>query len=261
MTKTEKKIIELLKEDTGKHFLDSGGAYGRHWQKNQGRDFLQEDPCSVRIEANEEGKVEYIDISYSLFHFLNNFLEFDDKAEKFQKGFMKFANTEKWKREPWEDCLKAYFKKRSWEVEKNDYTYGKETLLDQDFAYWIFYDKDDEEYVVVRVHGGCDARGGFSSPCFFKMFDHDQFYTGMRQAFASCDGVLPEEKGGETAFFDMEEIHCENYWDLYDNEWLYQGQYGERDNNIEDLTTYNEETKELKCKCGGTIHFSVMECW
>ena len=33
--KTEKIIYKLLTENTGEHFLDSGGAYGRHWQRNQ----------------------------------------------------------------------------------------------------------------------------------------------------------------------------------------------------------------------------------
>jgi hypothetical protein len=33
--KTEKIIYKMLTENTGEHFLDSGGAYGRHWQRNQ----------------------------------------------------------------------------------------------------------------------------------------------------------------------------------------------------------------------------------
>ena len=34
MNKTERKLAEMLKENTGIHMLDSGGAYGRHWQLN-----------------------------------------------------------------------------------------------------------------------------------------------------------------------------------------------------------------------------------
>jgi len=30
--KTETVIYKMLTENTGKHFLDSGGEYGRHWQ-------------------------------------------------------------------------------------------------------------------------------------------------------------------------------------------------------------------------------------
>ena len=31
----KKKVIEMLQENTGRHMLDSGGAYGRHWERNQ----------------------------------------------------------------------------------------------------------------------------------------------------------------------------------------------------------------------------------
>ena len=34
-TATEKMVFELITENTGQHFLDSGGAYGRHWERNQ----------------------------------------------------------------------------------------------------------------------------------------------------------------------------------------------------------------------------------
>jgi hypothetical protein len=32
-------IRQMLKENTGRHPLDSGFGNGRHWQKNQDRDF------------------------------------------------------------------------------------------------------------------------------------------------------------------------------------------------------------------------------
>ena len=34
---TERKIAEMLLENTGSHFLDSGGAYGRAWQHERAR--------------------------------------------------------------------------------------------------------------------------------------------------------------------------------------------------------------------------------
>ena len=34
-TQTQQAIFEMLTENTGKHFLDSGGDNGRHWQRNQ----------------------------------------------------------------------------------------------------------------------------------------------------------------------------------------------------------------------------------
>ena len=35
MKKTKEVIYQMLIESTGQHMLDSGGAYGRHWERNQ----------------------------------------------------------------------------------------------------------------------------------------------------------------------------------------------------------------------------------
>lgn len=36
---TESVVLDLLRENTGRHLLDSGDYYGRHWQQNQSVDF------------------------------------------------------------------------------------------------------------------------------------------------------------------------------------------------------------------------------
>jgi len=33
--KTKEIIYNMLTENTGRHMLDSGGAYGRNWERNQ----------------------------------------------------------------------------------------------------------------------------------------------------------------------------------------------------------------------------------
>lgn len=35
MKTTEQILTEMLTESTGKHSMDSGGIYGRHWKNNQ----------------------------------------------------------------------------------------------------------------------------------------------------------------------------------------------------------------------------------
>ena len=42
--KAETLIIEMLKENTGTHFLDSGGNSNRNWQRNQDINF-EGQPC------------------------------------------------------------------------------------------------------------------------------------------------------------------------------------------------------------------------
>lgn len=35
LTSTERVLIAMLTENTGRHMLDSGGAYGRNWERNR----------------------------------------------------------------------------------------------------------------------------------------------------------------------------------------------------------------------------------
>ena len=48
---TAEVIADMLRENTGKHFLDSGGAYGRHWERNQDRDFSAEPYAEVEFNV------------------------------------------------------------------------------------------------------------------------------------------------------------------------------------------------------------------
>ena len=45
-------IKSMLLENTGKHFLDSGGESGRHWQRNQQRDFDSEPPITIEADIH-----------------------------------------------------------------------------------------------------------------------------------------------------------------------------------------------------------------
>ena len=45
--KTGDVLKATLLENTGRHFMDSGGAYGRAWQENQGRDFASEPEAMI----------------------------------------------------------------------------------------------------------------------------------------------------------------------------------------------------------------------
>ena len=36
-TKAQKEVYAMLIENTGKHMLDSGSAYGRNWQRNKSK--------------------------------------------------------------------------------------------------------------------------------------------------------------------------------------------------------------------------------
>ena len=84
MNKTEQVIVGMLTENTGSHFLDSGGAYGRHWSRNQTRDFDAEPKvrahfCSYLRESGE--RLLELQAHISLYHWMKENLEFDAEMQ------------------------------------------------------------------------------------------------------------------------------------------------------------------------------------
>ena len=65
-TETNKLVYEMLTENTGSHMGDSGGAYGRHWERNQKRtieDFSNEEEENIEeiswIDKDDKTHIEY----------------------------------------------------------------------------------------------------------------------------------------------------------------------------------------------------------
>jgi len=199
MTKTAKVLKAMLTENTGVHMLDSGGAYGRSWQQNQGRDFDAEPAATLTIE---EG---YIDIMKSTFHFLNECLEFDeamnDRFEAFNRAQDPGDQT------PWLPLMEDFAES----IEgKGIYgegdplminTYNHDSLLDQVLQY-VYFEIEEQGYVLLQIHGGCDVRGGYTAPKAFRCNIEDSpsiFSDGDAEIFC---------KGGEHRWY-VEEGH----WD------------------------------------------------
>lgn len=76
-TDTDKILFDMFVENTGRHFLDSGSAYGRNWERNQSKtiqDFLD---SSGSVEGYvHENKLDAC-IYISTFHFLRERLDFE----------------------------------------------------------------------------------------------------------------------------------------------------------------------------------------
>lgn len=88
-TATEQMVFELITENTGQHFLDSGMANNRHWQRNQ----------KVPIEAwIESAKVKmspttsrsggWFDVTINLFHHLVDNLDYEEYLDKLFHRFV-----------------------------------------------------------------------------------------------------------------------------------------------------------------------------
>jgi hypothetical protein len=79
LSDSETIIAEMLRENTGSHFLDSGGAYGRHHQRNQS---ISPEMFKGREPASLTFRWDYPEIGLDLFHFLAENLEHDASVDK-----------------------------------------------------------------------------------------------------------------------------------------------------------------------------------
>jgi len=106
MDKTKEIIASMLKENTGTHFLDSGGAYGRHWERNQTREFEDEPASILKFNVWNEGKDWSVELTHNVYHWLIEKLEYN---KEWDDHFHEFANREGNKDKYWLECLELYY--------------------------------------------------------------------------------------------------------------------------------------------------------
>lgn len=177
MTTTNELLVQMFKENTGTHMLDSGGAYGRAWQRNQDRDFDKEPSATLVI--HEEWDPE---VTVSLYHMLAATLELDELCHAFNAiPYDDWDGDQAWGiskthglfldqigadvEDAWNSC--------NWDNQFDGTVQGNRV--------WV----NSEEYVLLQIHGGCDVRGGYTDAKLFKVEDPDYFM--MDDAMFSID--------------------------------------------------------------------------
>ncbi len=167
----------MLKENTGTHFLDSGGDKNRNWQRNAARDFSAEPVAKMEASQFEEDKVEIL-VSKSVYHFLLNRLE---PAEAMNTRFDKYANERE--DEHWLEIMEGFAASclSGAKLPNIVNTYNGEDLLSQVLQYAAF-EIEGNTYALIQIHGGADVRGGYTAP---KAFQLDEIYSLMRNADAT----------------------------------------------------------------------------
>src|SRR3972149_278075 len=79
---TGRIVAGMLRENTGRALCDSGGIYGRNYERNQTREFAKEPRVSLDFAGG------YIDASINVWHFLNSFAEYDAREDRRFRQFM-----------------------------------------------------------------------------------------------------------------------------------------------------------------------------
>lgn len=188
---TDGVLKSMLTENTGRHLLDSGGAYGRNFERNQSIDF------DAQPEATADWRWGCIDVRIDLYHALGEVLEYHAAGDAL---FERWATTGDRAREPWLPLAEAFATDiggvgpdSAVDAPAVVNTYNHEQSLSQDIQYVMFdlnddtpvsdlldLDLSDEEqgepvvlgvgtYVLLQIHGGCDARGGYTQPRLFEV--------------------------------------------------------------------------------------------
>ena len=217
--KVKEQIFEMLTENTGKHLLDSGDAYGRHWERNEKKtiqDFENEP------EVNWDGD----DYTISLFHYLVNGLDFDDRNICNEFNSM---NVDDWESEIYgvsaegEKWIKEIF-----EIERSFNSYNGESALSQVIQGTWLHEIGDEDckFLLLQIHNGCDVRGGYTNAKLFYVPDYEE-------------GVLIEDVIGIVTKQNGEIIEVNN---------MYNG-YSLTTENGEDVEILENDKVELSLLC------------
>ena len=209
MRNVKQLVYEMLTENTGKHFLDSGGTDGRGWQRNQ-KKTLQDFENEEEERYDFDPKHKDITRTVSVFHYLTNNLEIDDICEEFNEIQEKSNN--------WDADCDAYgvsqeaheFLEAMHEVKINRSwnTYNGESDLSQ-ILQGANLTINDEDYVLIQIHNGADARGGYTDAKLFKMEDY------------YIHEYLQEWKDSSEIEEDVREGYIESFTDYWDNTKTY----------------------------------------
>jgi hypothetical protein len=173
---TDDVLAAMLTENTGRHMLDSGGAYGRNFERNAGAtvEALMERPEVIPSTWERDGAtvVEYVTLD--VFHFLRQRVEY---LPELDAEFHEFAMADEREREPWFACLEEWLTEvgatggHMGQHPMTVNTYNGEDCLSQVLQYTVFWLPEREEegpFIALTIHGGCDVRGGYTAP---RMFD------------------------------------------------------------------------------------------
>jgi len=177
-TQTQQAIYEMLIENTGKHFLDSGGDSGRHWQHNQNKthlDFINEK--GLHFDKSDPNDVI---ITKSLYHHLTESLEY---LPQLTNQLNDWINKDKYhafdnpngRSNVWHDVEDFMSEFLTDDKIHCVYTYNFDNVLSQNIQYLHSGDDlYDNNIIALSIHNGADARGGLTDYKFFKV-DWDQF--------------------------------------------------------------------------------------
>ena len=174
--KVKELLYKMITTNTGSALCDSGGAYGRHHEKNSVKTMQDFDNDKAVDFDSMEGASESTEIDYTIstWHYLNNhgfeldticndFNEiqkdsddWDTRSKLYGVSYNAFEN--------YLDCNYEVAIQSTWN------TYNRDTNLSQ-VLQGAYLTVNGEDYILLQIHQGCDVRGGYTDAKLFKNED------------------------------------------------------------------------------------------
>lgn len=246
---TEAKIVEQLTENTGRHICDSGGAYGRHFERNAGKSFAELAKDPVTLEAHvykhtEPHKLELLGYVKLAAYMKENLTYRQDLQDAFHAWVEKNEETTQDMYETEQVFTFAQQFATKYDKPEFTYTYNQESALSQDIQFitfeWTDADGCDVKAALVSTHNGCDARGGFSTYCAYEI-DHDHYLGDCTINGYSSESQQWDESGINQSYPDK----GPGLFDLPVHEFEYESRLKQ---DIENLSRTNLDSPELVAK-------------
>jgi hypothetical protein len=174
MSKTTKQIVQEMLAQPVRSMLDSGDFYGRAYEKYVGVDWDKIAPATF---TEEDG------FTRSLYHHFLETLMVDEEREE---DFHAFIKHECSSLDSNEEIIMNWAKARSYKILRRESTLEPEyNPLNGHFQWFTVRDDNvinNEYFLVIATHNGCDIRAGWSYPHVFQA-------TTMPEA-RTCSGSL-----------------------------------------------------------------------
>ena len=218
MRNVKDTIVSMLTENTGRSLGDSGDAYGRNYERNQGVDFENQPEVEVDTIFDDTKTTEDISYSISVFHYLNNSMEFDSITEKINDALEDARNNSD-EDVSWSQYAMEFVENNmDFDItEKSDTvnTYNYDSNLSQVLQYNMF-EVDDEYYVLLQIHGGCDVRGGYTDAVCFKFPNvYGCLAMPMEDVYGDIDGIRVSNSYDGNFLYGDDDSDQEEWYEKY----------------------------------------------
>lgn len=190
---------KAVRENTGRHMLDSGGAYGRGHE----RELIADDSPVLRIDVspNYDGTATDLDVAIETGAWLDHNYEIDRNLQRQWQDWDADHEDLNWFESGEQFATEVLGMKQM----AHDNIYNHENDLTQVFVWAIFakpdisidwfYADEDDTITIFYMHTGCDVRGGYGRPIFARKKTGEGNYLPDPYVGVYADAVITPGEG------------------------------------------------------------------